>query len=219
MIPDFQTLMRPVLVTLAEGQDRSVPEIVGFVSDQYGLTAEERAELIPSGGQRLINNKTHWAIGHMFQAGLVSRPSRGHVQITTAGLDALTANPERVDMKVLKGYESYRQFRTKKTKKAASPAPVLVEDDEVEGSPEELLGLAVVEKETAMETELLTRALALDPAGVERLVLAVLGAMRYGSDGSIEHSGKSGDGGIDGIISQDPLGLDRISLQAKRYAP
>ena len=219
MIPDFQSLMRPVLAFLSDGADRPVSDVTEHVSDEYGLTPQERAELIPSGGQRLINNKTHWAISHMFQARLVTRPSRGHVQITEAGLAVLAAYPDRVDMKVLRTFPSYVAFRAKSKEKAASSQTSTVVDVEEQVSPLELLGIAVAENEAAVESELLTRALALDPAGFERLVLSVLGAMGYGRAGAIEHSGKPGDGGIDGIISQDPLGLDRIYLQAKRYSP
>lgn len=219
MIPDFQTLMRPVLAYLQDGTERSSREVIAHVSDQYGLTEEERAELIPSGAQRRIDNKVHWAISHMFQAGLVTRPSRGHVRITDVGRRVLQEHPDRVDMKVLGEFPSYLAFRSKTKAKAAPEQPVALDGTEAQVSPAELLGVAVAENEAAVESELLTRALALDPAGFERLVLAVLGSMGYGRSGAIEHSGKPGDGGIDGIISQDPLGLDRIYLQAKRYAP
>lgn len=219
MIPDFQTLMRPVLAYLEDGVDRSVAEVIGHVSDEYDLTPEERAAHIPSGSQRQINNKTHWAISHVFQAGLVTRPSRGHVQITDAGRAVLASHPDRVDMKVLRAFPSYVAFRTKSQEKTPIDQSPTAVDVEEQASPLELLGIAVAENEAAVESELLTRALALDPAGFERLVLAVLGSMGYGRSGAIEHSGKPGDGGIDGIISQDPLGLDRIYLQAKRYAP
>lgn len=123
-------------------------------------------------------------------------------------------------MRVLNGFESYREFRSRSTQRdTAGGAPLTAEPDVDAASPQDLLGQAVTENRAAVEGELLKRALALSPAEFERLVVRLLEQMGYGRFGGVEHSGRSGDAGIDGIISQDPLGLDRIYLQAKRYAP
>jgi len=220
-IPDFQSLMRPVLEHLADGQLHRAREVKEAMADRFELTEAERAELIPSGRARSIDNRVGWALTYLSQAGLVERPARGQVRITEVGRKALDRNPGRIDMHVLEQYPAYLEFkaRTRNDRPAvaggsgeeASTLPV---------SPQDLVDQAVAVNKAAMEGELLKKALALDPKGFELLVLRLLAAMGYGKNGGvIEHSGRSGDGGIDGIISQDPLGLDRIYLQAKRYAP
>jgi restriction system protein len=123
-------------------------------------------------------------------------------------------------MSVLREFESYREFRSRSTSREnATDESVAVEPDADAASPQDLLSQAVAENRAAVEGELLKRALALSPTEFERLVVRLLEQMGYGRSGVVEHSGRSGDAGIDGIISQDPLGLDRIYLQAKRYAP
>lgn len=189
------------------------------LADQLGLSDAERAELIPSGRQRTFDNRVRWALSHLSQAGLVVRPSRGLAQITTEGRQALDRNRERIDMKVLEQYPAYLEFRQRTRDAKPSSTVDAGEHIAVQVSPDDLLATAVAENRAALEGELLKRALAVDPRGFELLVLRLLAAMGYGKSGAVEHSGQSGDGGIDGIISQDPLGLDRIYLQAKRYAP
>lgn len=218
MIPDFQTCMRPALAHLADGGLHRSREVKEALADEFGLTEAERAELLPSGRQRVIDNRVGWALTFLSQAGLVERPSRGVVRISDQRRHALVANPSRIDMKVLEQYPSYLEFRQRTRDAKPDSAGDAVEHVAVPVSPEDLLATAVAENRAALEGELLKRALALDPTGFELLVLRLLGAMGYGKAGMIDHSGKSGDGGIDGIISQDPLGLDRIYLQAKQYA-
>lgn len=218
MIPDFQSCMRPALAHLADSGLHRTREVKEALADEFGLSEAERAELLPSGRQRVIDNRVGWALTFLSQAGLVERPSRGVVCINDAGRKALAANPSRIDMKVLEQYPSYLEFRQRtREAKPSSTAPA-VEHAAAEVSPEDLLATAVAENKAALEGEVLKRALALDPKGFELLVLRLLAAMGYGKSGAVEHSGQSGDGGIDGIISQDPLGLDRIYLQAKQYA-
>ena len=165
----------------------------------------------------MIDNRVGWALTYLSQAGLVERPSRGHLQITPSGQDVLVRYGDRVDLKVLEQFPSYLEFRDR-TREAKAGSDPSVEHAAAEVSPEDLLATAVAENKAALEGELLKRALSLDPRGFELLVLRLLAAMGYGKSGAVEHSGQSGDGGIDGIISQDPLGLDRIYLQAKQYA-
>ncbi len=218
MIPDFQSCMRPALAHLADGEPHRSREVKEALADGFELTDAERAELLPSGRQRVIDNRVGWALTFLSQAGLVERPSRGVVRITEAGRQALAANPSRIDMKVLEQYPSYLEFRQRtRAERGASSSPV-AEAEHATASPEDLLSTARAENRAAVEGELLKKALTLDPAGFERLVLRLLEAMGYGKNGVVEHSGQTGDGGIDGINSQDPLGLDLIYLQAKQYA-
>jgi restriction system protein len=219
VIPDFQTLMRPLLDELSDGSTRRVRDLVDAMSDRFSLSDEDRTALLPSGRQRRMDNRVNWSVSHLFQAGLVARPARGQVIITDAGREVLAANPDRVDKTVLRGFESYRQFRSRSAQRDATGAsPLDTEPDADAASPQDLLAQAVTENRAAVEGELLKRALALSPVEFERLVVRLLEHMGYGQHGGVEHSGRSGDRGIDGIISQDPLGLDRIYLQAKRYA-
>jgi len=220
VIPDFQTLMRPLLDELSDGSVRRTRDLVGAMSDRFDLPEEERAAMLPSGKQRRMDNRVNWSISHLFQAGLVDRPARGQVTITAAGRDVLAAHTDRVDMSVLRGFDSYREFRSRSTARDAAGASLLGAEPEADASsPQDLLAQAVTENRAAVGGELLKRALALSPTEFERLVVRLLEQMGYGRSGMVEHSGRSGDAGIDGIISQDPLGLDRIYLQAKRYAP
>lgn len=221
MIPDYQSLMRPALACLADGGIHTTREVVAKVADEFGLTDQERAELIPSGRQRTIDNRVGWAITYFVQAGLVTRPKRAHVTITSDGI-ALLKTHQRIDNKVLEQFESFRAFksRTKKTK-AERPDSTSLETQDVltaEYTPLGLVEQAVSANRAAVEAEILQAAQLLNPYAFEELVIRLLRAMGYGKSGSLERTGASGDAGVDGIISQDPLGLDRIYVQAKRYA-
>lgn len=217
-IPDFQTMMRPVLAHLADGETRRSRQVKEDMASAYHLTHEERDRLLPSGRQRVMDNRVSWALSYLVQAGLVERPQRGQVRITQLGRDALAANAERIDMKTLEAYPGYRAFkeRTRTVLPVQSPGPQTVVEQA--STPLEQIETAVAQSLSALEAEVLQRALALSPTGFEDLVMALLENMGYGRLGTIERTSASGDAGVDGIISQDPLGLDRIYVQAKRYA-
>ncbi|RRD04716.1 restriction endonuclease [Arachnia propionica] len=215
MIPDYQACMRPVLELLSDGRTWRMRDLISALEDEFQLTAEERAALIPSGKQRVMAGRVGWAVTYLVQAGLAERPARGQERITEAGLQVLRSHPERIDVKILKTYPSFREFlqRTRNTTDDSStpslePAP----------TPADLIARAVSVNRAAVETEVLEAALSITPAAFEHLVIRLLGAMGYGQRGSLERTQPSNDGGIDGIISQDPLGLDRIYVQAKRWA-
>lgn len=222
-IPDFQTLMRPVLAHLADGQTYRSRDVVEAMADEFQLTVNERAEMLPSRNSKRINNRVGWAMTYLSQAGLIERPGRGQVMISQVGRAALDANPDRIDMKVLEAYPAYIEFRDRRQKgrgdstSDSGPRDSVVHDEET-ATPNDLLDRAVSTNRAAVESEVLTAALKLSPAGFEELVVRLLQRMGYGSLGSVERTSASGDAGVDGIISQDPLGLDRIYVQAKRYA-
>jgi restriction system protein len=218
VIPDFQTLMRPVLAHLSDGTPRRSRDVKDAMADQFNLSDADRAELLPSGRQRTIDNRVGWALTYLSQAGLVARPARGIVQITDEGRAALAANPTRVDMRTLEDYPSYREFK-ERTRKDSPGIPVSPSAHEVShATPSELVEQAVSANRAAIEGEVLKSALALSPTGFEDLVIRLLERMGYGKAGSVRRTSASGDAGVDGIISQDPLGLDRIYVQAKRYS-
>lgn len=216
-IPDFQTLMRPVLAHLSDGSTRRSRDIKDAMADEFALTEAERAEMLPSGRQRTIDNRAGWALTYLSQAGLIARPSRGQVVITDEGRAALEANSLRIDMKTLEAYPAYLEFRDR-TREKTPPGALPVEDAPLEATPSDLVEQALAANRAAVEGEVLRMALGLTPTGFEDLVIRLLERMGYGRAGTVERTSASGDAGIDGIISQDPLGLDRIYMQAKRYA-
>lgn len=224
-IPDFQTLMRPALAHLADGQVHRSREVKEAMSDLYELTPEERAQMLPSGRQRTIDNRVAWTLTYLSQAGLVDRPSRGHLKITDSGREALTTHPERIDMKTLEAYPAYIEFR-ERTREPSPESTAPLQTAEISGTPDDLAVATpsdLVEQarrtnRAAVEGDVLKQALALSPTGFEDLVIRLLEKMGYGRAGSVERTSATGDAGVDGIISQDPLGLDRIYVQAKRYA-
>jgi restriction system protein len=215
-IPDFQSCMRPTLALLADGETWRVREVYLHIADHFKLTPEEREQLLPSGRQRTIDNRVGWALTYLVQAGLAERPQRAHARITNIGIQALADHPDRIDMKVLERFPAYVEFRDRtrehhRTDTSVSPAA------EPTATPQDLLDEAVQENTALIESQLLAKALSLPSIGFEDLVMKLLGAMGYGNSGRVERTSATGDAGIDGIISQDPLGLDRIYVQAKRY--
>lgn len=224
-IPDFQSLMRPVLAALADGEVRRSRHVKDAMVEQFELTAEERAQMLPSGRQRTMDNRVGWATTYLSQAGLIERPQRGQLRISPAGREALRRFPERIDMKVLETYPEYLAFRdrtrisTSNEPSAITPTTSVPETPELDrATPSELIERARRTNRAAVEGEVLKKALTLSPTGFEDLVIRLLEAMGYGRAGSVERTSATGDAGVDGIISQDPLGLDRIYVQAKRYA-
>lgn len=224
-IPDFQSLMRPVLAALADGEVRRSRHVKDAMVEQFELSAEERAQMLPSGRQRTMDNRVGWATTYLSQAGLIERPQRGQLRISPAGREALRRFPERIDMKVLETYPDYLAFRdrtrisTSDEPSAITPTTSVPETPELDrATPSELIERARRTNRAAVEGEVLKKALTLSPTGFEDLVIRLLEAMGYGRAGSVERTSATGDAGVDGIISQDPLGLDRIYVQAKRYA-
>lgn len=219
-IPDYQTLMLPVLSVAAEGETR-VPLAAGKIADALGLTEEEREEILPSGKQRVLHNRIHWAKFYMMKAGLIAFPRRGVFVATDAGTALLATQPPIIDVELLKSYPAFVEFYGAAASGAsASETPAALAATESSITPEEQIDAAHSVLTSALRVDLLARILEQPPAFFERVIVDLLVAMGYG--GSHENAamqlGKSGDGGIDGIIDEDRLGLDRIYLQAKRYA-
>jgi len=214
-VPDFQSLMRPVLVALEDGQPRSKPQLLGVVAQALEISDEDLLQTLPSGKQTTFNNRVGWALTHFAKAGLIERPVRGSYQITGRGREVLAANPKRVDLSVLSQFPEYVAFRAIKRNKAESQGKIVSPDDV---SPSEAVGTIVEETYDALAEELLDRILTQPPVFLETLSLHLLRAMGYGGrEAILEHTGKPGDGGLDGIVKQDALGLDLVGVQAKRY--
>lgn len=178
--------MRPALAVLADGEVHRTRSIKDRLADEFGLTDSERNELLPSGRQRVIDNRVGWAITYLSQAGLVDKPARGQVRINDIGRRALADFPDRIDMKVLERYPSYLEFRDRTHKaqhELPGQVPLEIVDEPV--SPQDLASRALQLNNAVVEDELLTRALALEPYGFESLVMRLLEAMGYGGAGSV----------------------------------
>lgn len=216
-VPDFQTVMRPTLAALEDGAAHTLQQIREAVAEALGVSEEEQEQLLPSGKQTTYSNRIAWALTHMGKAGLVIRPVRAHYKITDRGREVLVAHPKRVDMNVLSGFPEYREFRTPKSLSTLAETDVAgTSSDEL--SPSEAIGRLVESADAALADDLLDRILGQPPAFLERLALRLLKAMGYGGrEQLLEHTGKSGDAGLDGIVRQDALGLDLVGVQAKRY--
>ena len=215
MIPDYQALMRPLLEA-AEGGPRKVSDVVAELSDRFELTDEECAELLPSGKQTKIMNRVHWARTYLKQAGLVSNPRRGWYELTEQGRAALSAPSAVINAKYLEQFDRFQDFKSR-TRKGDDDEDVAAPDDSE--TPDESIQVAHKRLNAALQASLLDYVRGASPAFFERLIVELLIAMGYG--GSTEEAGRalgqSGDNGVDGVIDQDPLGVDQIYLQAKRY--
>lgn len=214
-VPDYQELMLPMMRTVADGTDHKVVALVEALSDEYKLTDDERAQLLPSGHQRVIVNRTHWAATYLVKGGLLTRAVRGSVRLTDRGRQVLEAPPPRIDVKFLGQYPEFLAWR-------ARTKPVTVaEPEQALQDPEELLDSTYAAVRRSVEADLLDNVLASSPEFFEQLVIELLLAMGYGGAQASEaarHVGRSGDDGIDGVIDEDKLGLDAIYIQAKRWA-
>ncbi|WP_066588521.1 restriction endonuclease [Cellulomonas timonensis] len=233
-VPDYESFMRPMLALLSDGRTWAVRDITTALCEYFDLTEEDKALLLPSGKARLVNNRIGWANTYLAQAGTIERPARATARITNAGRAVLAANPERVDRRVLERFDAFQDFLSRSREEPqdgtfdgpsstppenAMPAPSIGRAVRDATDPQELLERATAENAALVSGQLLDRLLTVDPVAFERLVLQVLTALGYGGrSGAVEQTGRTGDGGIDGIIRQDPLGLDRVYMQAKRYA-
>ncbi len=216
-IPDYQTLMRPLLVAAADGNPHSVRELVPKLADEFSLSAEERSQLLPSGKTLVIVNRINWAATYLRKAGLLSTPQRGFVKITPLGEKVLRDYPERVDNKVLTQFAPFRDFLAA-SKPVAAIDPSTTPANDV-STPEEMLERAWSALRANLEQELLVKVRESSPKFFEKLILDLLVSMGYG--GSLADPattlGASGDEGVDGVIKQDKLGLDVVYVQAKRW--
>ena len=215
-IPDFQSVMRPLLVILQSGTPLPLTELRESVAIVFSLTDEERKERVPS-GQTFINNRIGWARTYLHKAGLLTIPAKGMTQITSRGLDALANGPERITISWLKQFPEFVEFHTAKAQSVE--VPVLPVRDSTDATPDEQLASAHQELVRALADDVLAQVKAGTPGFFEKLVVELMIAMGYG--GSRKEAGKAtqttNDDGIDGIIKEDKLGLDVIYLQAKRW--
>lgn len=215
MIPNYQELMLPLLQIASDGNIHYIKDAVNALSDAFNLSEQERQEPISSGVQTVIYNRVGWARTYLKKAGLLTDPQKGYFQITQAGLDLLATNPAYVDNKLLNKYPSFKEFKNRSEKKPPKDLP----KKEKDSTPEELLEESFNEIQARLADNIIETIMKSSPHFFERLVIELLLKMGYGGSYRelAQAVGKSGDEGIDGIIDQDRLGLDRIYVQAKRW--
>lgn len=217
-IPDYQSLMLPVLEVAAKAET-SVPLAEAEIATKFGLSDEEREQMLPSGKQRVLHNRIHWAKFYLTKAGLLESPKRGRFVITPAGHQVLANPPASLDTKYLLTIPAFRDFYRGGDDSEAVTAAAEVEPPSA--TPEEVVEAAYKAVHAALRADLLDRILQNSPSFFEQVIVELLVAMGYGGShrNASEQLGKSGDGGVDGVINEDVLGLDRVYVQAKRYAP
>lgn len=238
-VPDFQSLMKPVLEALSDGAATRISEVRARVAAAEALTPGDLREMLPSGRQSVFANRVGWAVTHMEHAGLLERVRRGTYRLTEDGGKLLAQAPVRIDMKTLHAVPVYAEWigraresapgndtgvierRTLDLNKlsALGKDTVPVQAEESADTPEEALERAARQLRVELEAEVLKRVLEAPPAFLERVVVDLLIAMGYGGGDAAmgQVTGRSGDGGIDGTIREDALGLDEVYIQAKKY--
>lgn len=218
MIPDYQVLMRPVL-ECAKDSEVKIGDIVDGLADRFQLSEEEREELLPSGKQTRFANRVHWAKSYLKQGGLVKPTRRGHFVITDRGRAALANTGADINKAYLEQFEEFKEFQAR-TRDVDDPEGTTAFEASGTATPDEVLREAHKRINAALSAELLDRVREASATFFEDLIVELLLAMGYGgtSEDAGRALGKSGDDGVDGVIDQDPLGVDQIYIQAKRYA-
>jgi restriction system protein len=222
-VPDYQALMLPLLEQLADGKEHLVREVREEVAAKLRLSEADRAELLPSGQQAMFDNRLGWAKTYMDKAGLLRSVRRGVYQITERGQKVLAGKPKALDTGTLMKFAEFHDFVSRSNAEsdvaAAEPSQGRTPVAAPAITPEEALELAYKDLRRKTEAELLATTLQASPRFFERLVVELLVKMGYG--GSLEDAGRalgrSHDGGVDGMIKEDHLGLDVIYVQAKRW--
>lgn len=217
-VPDFQSFLLPLLRIAGDGKEHSLAEAHTRLASDLKLTQAEQQELLPSGLQSRFANRVAWARVYLKQAGLLLTPRRGHFLISDRGRQVLSAPPPRIDIKFLEQYPEFLEFQRPKSQpgEPATPAPAQVPDLE---TPEEALEAAHAKMRAALASDILARIKAASPEFFEKLVVELLLKMGYGGSrpDAGQAVGRAGDEGVDGLISEDRLGLDTVYLQAKRW--
>jgi len=217
-IPDYQSIMLPLLKLVSDGREYYLRDIIEKLADKFNLSEEERKELLPSGQQSIFSNRVGWARTYLKQAGLLEATRRGYIRITERGKQVLSQNPKHIDVKFLEQFPEFLEFRQRRRDKDEEKEQIKKEDISLE-TPEELLEIAYQKIRNELANEILKQLKKCSPSFFEKLVVDLLVKMGYGGTrkDAGKAIGKTKDGGIDGIIKEDRLGLDIIYIQAKRW--
>lgn len=218
MIPDYQTCMLPLLKFASDEKIHTLTEAVANIAELFHLTEEEKQQMLPSGLQTVIFNRVGWARTYLKKAGLLEDPKRANFRITKRGLELLQENITEINTKYLNRFEEFVAFRNKKNENSKNKN-IINEETESNITPEESIEFGFQKLKESVSEDIITKIKECTPGFFERLVVELLVKMGYG--GTLKEAGqvlgKSGDGGIDGIVKEDKLGLDVIYIQAKRW--
>lgn len=220
-IPDFQTLMRPLLKLGENGDEIRTSDCVDDIANQFNLTDDEKEEMLPSGRQPLLLNRIHWARTYLGKAEVITSPKRGYFKITDRGLKLLQNGPERITIKILENYPEFKQWRDAQSGSIAKETKNIANDEDVNNdkSAEERLEEAHSELNEQLKADILQNLYNVSPSMFEKIIVDLLISMGYGG-GKAEMGKalmKNNDGGVDGIIKEDELGLDVVYVQAKKH--
>lgn len=218
-IPKYHELMLPLLELCRDSRDHTTRKVINHLAQQFALTQDQLAEMLPSGQQTVFENRIGWARTYLTKAGLLEKVGRGKFKITARGLEFLNGKPARITSKDLEQFDEFLEFRQRSRDGEQPASTVAAVSEEEELTPEESLELGYQKLRRALASEVLDRVKDCTPAFFERLVVELLLKMGYGGSrkDAGEAIGRSGDGGIDGIIKEDRLGLDSVYVQAKRW--
>lgn len=216
-LPDFQTLMFPFLKVVHDGREYKISEVREMLAKKLEITPQQRRELLPSGSQPIFDNRVAWTKTHLAKAGLLESPRRGIISISEKGTDVLKQNPPKINIAFLKQYPTYIDFITPNQQKEENSEPITTEESI--NTPSEIIESAIIQMNKQLSQDLRDSLNNMDPYKFEVLVIDLLQAMGYGGnrEEAAQVTKKSGDGGIDGIINEDRLGLDKIYVQAKKW--
>ncbi len=222
-IPDYQSLMLPVLKIASDGKEHGLSDTIELLASQFKLTDSERRELLPSGRQSRFDNRVGWAKTYLKKAGLLDTPNRGKFCITERGMEALKAQPTSIDRKFLEQFSEFVEFQgssqTSKTNELRgdedSDRQLLISEQ----TPEEMLEFSFQSLKAELASKILNRVKLCSPQFFEKIVVDLILAMGYGGSrkDAGQAIGRTNDGGVDGIIKEDKLGFDIIYVQAKRW--
>lgn len=217
-VPDFQSFMLPILSLFKDRKNHNIKECKEVAINEFELSEEDIKALVPSGKQTLIENRVYWSLTYLKKSLLIESISRGEYQITDRGFKLLETEPVKIDKKLLSQYKEYRIFSNQEEKENDVKDNNVVEEDNY-NTPEENIDRVYRKINDQLAEDLLEVILSKDGYYFERLVMDVLVKMGYGNfrEDAKEVTKKSNDGGIDGIINQDKLGLDKIYVQAKKW--
>jgi restriction system protein len=216
-VPDYQSIMLPLLKLAGDKQEHTIRGAIDHIAETFKLTESDKKEVLPSGQQYIIDNRVGWARTYLKKAGLLESTKRAYFKITDLGLEVLKKNPNEINVKFLEQFPLFIEFRNiKKEKDNHEEQP---EESNSTQTPQELLEYGYQKIKRDLAQELLISVKQSSPQFFEKLVVELLLAMGYGGSrkDAGQAVGQSGDGGIDGIIKEDKLGLDVIYLQAKRW--
>lgn len=216
-IPDYQTVMLPLLQLTADQKEHSMQDATDTLAVQFELSEKEIMQLLPSARKRIFYDRVGWALTYLKKAGAITAPRRGRFEISQRGLDILKDPPDRISVSFLERFAEFVEFRTRKSD--ANTDEVTQVSDQGIQTPEEAIEVAYQNLRQNLADEILRTIKSCSPAFFERLVIDLLVTMGYGGTRTDAGKaiGKSGDDGIDGIINEDRLGLDVIYIQAKKW--